>query len=246
MPRLSDTMEQGTVARWLKHEGDEVAEGDVVAEIETDKATMELQSYVDGVLLQILVGDGERAALGAPIALVGAQGEEVGGSRRRRRGPRRRGRCRRPRRRRRRAGGGAARGARAGAETATRRRQRVPGGAAQGEPDRAPHGRGGGRRPARAGRPRLRARRPDRERRRRAPDRAARDRRDEPRRRRRPPRGAAAAPAPAPRAEAEAERADDDAARDRAPHGRGEVDRAALLPDGRDRHGGRAERSARS
>src|SRR5215813_7135394 len=79
MPRLSDTMEQGTIARWLKQEGDAVAEGDVLAEIETDKATMELNSYADGVLLKILVGDGESAALGAPIAIVGAEGEQVDG-----------------------------------------------------------------------------------------------------------------------------------------------------------------------
>src|SRR3954465_7652363 len=80
MPRLSDTMEQGTIARWLKAEGDQVAEGDVLAEIETDKATMELNSYADGVLLKILVGDGESAALGAPIAIVGAEGEAVDGA----------------------------------------------------------------------------------------------------------------------------------------------------------------------
>src|SRR5215210_1771216 len=77
MPRLSDTMEQGTVARWLKHEGDHVAEGDVIAEIDTDKATMELTAFEDGVLLKILVGEGESAELGAPIALIGAEGEEV-------------------------------------------------------------------------------------------------------------------------------------------------------------------------
>ncbi len=80
MPRLSDTMERGTVARWLKAVGDEVHAGDVVAEIETDKATMEYQSDLDGVLLQILVGDGETADLGAVIALVGEPGEEVGGN----------------------------------------------------------------------------------------------------------------------------------------------------------------------
>jgi pyruvate dehydrogenase E2 component (dihydrolipoamide acetyltransferase) len=79
MPRLSDTMESGTVARWVLHEGDQVHAGDVVAEIETDKATMEYQSDVEGVLLRILVGDGESAALGAPIALVGEAGEEVAG-----------------------------------------------------------------------------------------------------------------------------------------------------------------------
>jgi pyruvate dehydrogenase E2 component (dihydrolipoamide acetyltransferase) len=77
MPRLSDTMERGTVARWLKAVGDEVHAGDVVAEIETDKATMEYQSDLDGVLLQILVGDGESADLGAVIALVGERGEQV-------------------------------------------------------------------------------------------------------------------------------------------------------------------------
>src|SRR6478752_6208596 len=77
MPRLSDTMERGTIARWLVHEGDAVHEGDVLAEIETDKATMELNAYSDGVLLRILVQDGEAAELGAPIAVVGAASEAV-------------------------------------------------------------------------------------------------------------------------------------------------------------------------
>ena len=77
MPRLSDTMEQGTVARWVKQEGDRVVAGDVIAEIDTDKATMELTAYEDGVLLKILVGEGESADLGTPIALIGAEGEEV-------------------------------------------------------------------------------------------------------------------------------------------------------------------------
>ena len=77
MPRLSDTMEQGTIARWVKHEGDHVVAGDVIAEIDTDKATMELTAYEDGVLLKILVGEGESAELGTPIALIGAEGEEV-------------------------------------------------------------------------------------------------------------------------------------------------------------------------
>jgi pyruvate dehydrogenase E2 component (dihydrolipoamide acetyltransferase) len=75
MPRLSDTMERGTVARWIKHEGDTVVPGDVVAEIETDKATMEYQSDLEGTLLAILVADGETAELGAPIAIVGQPGE---------------------------------------------------------------------------------------------------------------------------------------------------------------------------
>ncbi len=93
MPRLSDTMERGTIARWLVHEGDAVHEGDVLAEIETDKATMELNAYSEGVLLRILVQDGEAADLGAPIAVMGAEGEDVSGfsaARRRRRGRRRR------------------------------------------------------------------------------------------------------------------------------------------------------------
>jgi pyruvate dehydrogenase E2 component (dihydrolipoamide acetyltransferase) len=77
MPRLSDTMEQGTIGRWLKREGESFREGDVIAEIETDKATMEFQAYEDGTMLKILVGDGESAALGAPIAIVGAEGEDV-------------------------------------------------------------------------------------------------------------------------------------------------------------------------
>jgi|tagenome__1003787_1003787.scaffolds.fasta_scaffold20989775_2 pyruvate dehydrogenase E2 component (dihydrolipoamide acetyltransferase) len=77
MPRLSDTMEQGTIGRWLKREGDSFSEGDVLAEIETDKALMEFQAYDSGTLLRILVDDGESADLGAAIAVVGEPGEEV-------------------------------------------------------------------------------------------------------------------------------------------------------------------------
>jgi pyruvate dehydrogenase E2 component (dihydrolipoamide acetyltransferase) len=75
MPRLSDTMEEGTIGRWLVHEGDAFSAGDVLAEIETDKATMEFQAYDAGTVLRILVGDGETVALGAPIAIVGGEGE---------------------------------------------------------------------------------------------------------------------------------------------------------------------------
>jgi pyruvate dehydrogenase E2 component (dihydrolipoyllysine-residue acetyltransferase) len=78
MPRLSDTMEEGTIGRWLVHEGDAFSEGDVLAEIETDKATMEFQAYDAGTVLRILVADGETALLGAPIAIVGEQGESAG------------------------------------------------------------------------------------------------------------------------------------------------------------------------
>ena len=78
MPRLSDTMEEGTIGRWLVAEGDSFSEGDVLAEIETDKATMEFQAYDGGTVLRILVEDGESAPLGAPIAIVGDAGEQVG------------------------------------------------------------------------------------------------------------------------------------------------------------------------
>src|SRR6476469_5899914 len=80
MPRLSDTMEQGTIGRWLVKEGDSFSEGDVLAEIETDKALMELQAYDDATMLRILVKDGETADLGAPIAIVGEAGEDVAAS----------------------------------------------------------------------------------------------------------------------------------------------------------------------
>jgi pyruvate dehydrogenase E2 component (dihydrolipoamide acetyltransferase) len=71
-------MEEGTIGRWLVHEGDAFSEGDVLAEIETDKATMEFQAYDAGTVLRILVADGETAPLGAPIAIVGEQGESAG------------------------------------------------------------------------------------------------------------------------------------------------------------------------
>ena len=61
MPRLSDTMEEGTVATWNKKEGDTIVEGDILAEIETDKATMEFESFYSGVLLEIGVKEGETA-----------------------------------------------------------------------------------------------------------------------------------------------------------------------------------------
>ncbi|MFQ6394474.1 dihydrolipoamide acetyltransferase family protein [Nocardia sp. KC 131] len=71
MPRLSDTMEEGVVVAWLKQVGDKVARGDVLAEIETDKALMELEAYDDGVLEQILAEPGTRVSIGNPIALIG-------------------------------------------------------------------------------------------------------------------------------------------------------------------------------
>lgn len=77
MPRLSDTMDSGTIARWLKQEGDEIKRGDILAEIETDKANMELEAYANGVLAQILVGEGQSASLGAPIAVIAASADEA-------------------------------------------------------------------------------------------------------------------------------------------------------------------------
>ncbi|WP_174553423.1 dihydrolipoamide acetyltransferase family protein [Nocardia lijiangensis] len=71
MPRLSDTMEDGVVSAWLKQVGDPVTRGEVLAEIETDKALMELEAYDDGVLEQILAAEGTRVPIGEPIAIVG-------------------------------------------------------------------------------------------------------------------------------------------------------------------------------
>lgn len=71
MPRLSDTMEDGVVSSWLKQVGDKVTRGEVLAEIETDKALMELEAYDDGVLEQIIAAEGTRVPIGEPIAIVG-------------------------------------------------------------------------------------------------------------------------------------------------------------------------------
>ena len=79
MPRLSDTMEEGTVASWLKKEGDKVAEGDILAEIETDKATMEFESFYEGTLLHIGVQEGETAAVESLLAIIGPEGTDVSG-----------------------------------------------------------------------------------------------------------------------------------------------------------------------
>ncbi len=78
MPALSPTMEQGTLARWLKQEGDTIQPGDIIAEIETDKATMEFEAIDEGVLEKILVPAGtEDVAVGAVIALIAGEGEEA-------------------------------------------------------------------------------------------------------------------------------------------------------------------------
>jgi pyruvate dehydrogenase E2 component (dihydrolipoamide acetyltransferase) len=72
MPRLSDTMEEGTIGRWLKKPGDEIKKGDILAEIETDKATMDLEAYETGTLQQILVQEGETVPIGQVVALIGS------------------------------------------------------------------------------------------------------------------------------------------------------------------------------
>ena len=77
MPKLSDTMEEGKILKWLAKEGDEVSSGDVIAEIETDKADMEMEAFEDGVLVKIVKGEGESAAVGVVIAYIGEAGEAV-------------------------------------------------------------------------------------------------------------------------------------------------------------------------
>jgi pyruvate dehydrogenase E2 component (dihydrolipoamide acetyltransferase) len=77
MPRLSDTMEEGTVASWLKNVGDYVEEGDILAEIETDKATMEFESFNEGVLLHIGVQEGETTKVDQLLAIIGEEGEDI-------------------------------------------------------------------------------------------------------------------------------------------------------------------------
>ena len=77
MPRLSDTMEEGVVAKWLVNIGDKVSEGDILAEIETDKATMEFESFHDGVLLHIGINEGETAAVDTLLAIIGEKNEDI-------------------------------------------------------------------------------------------------------------------------------------------------------------------------
>ncbi len=79
MPRLSDTMEEGTVAKWLKKVGDKVEEGDILAEIETDKATMEFESFHQGTLLYIGIQEGDGAPVDSLLAIIGKEGEDISG-----------------------------------------------------------------------------------------------------------------------------------------------------------------------
>ena len=77
MPKMSDTMEEGIISSWLKKVGDKVNSGDILAEVETDKATMELESYDDGVLLHIGVKNGESVPVNDVIAIIGEKGENI-------------------------------------------------------------------------------------------------------------------------------------------------------------------------
>ena len=77
MPKMSDTMEEGIISNWLKKVGDKVNSGDILAEVETDKATMELESYDDGILLHIGVKNGESVPVNDVIAIIGEKGENI-------------------------------------------------------------------------------------------------------------------------------------------------------------------------
>ena len=77
MPRLSDTMEEGVVAAWLKKVGDKVSEGEILAEIETDKATMEFESFYDGTLLHIEIQEGVPASVDSLLCIIGEEGEDI-------------------------------------------------------------------------------------------------------------------------------------------------------------------------
>src|SRR5215211_2355745 len=80
MPRLSDSMEEGTILTWLKQVGDEVAVGDELVEIETDKANMAYEADVAGTLQEILANEGETLPIGTPIARIGENGDGSGGT----------------------------------------------------------------------------------------------------------------------------------------------------------------------
>jgi pyruvate/2-oxoglutarate dehydrogenase complex dihydrolipoamide acyltransferase (E2) component len=77
MPALSPTMKGGNLARWIKKEGDKIKAGDVIAEIETDKATMEFESFNEGTLLYIGIPEGETAPVDSLLAIIGKEGEDV-------------------------------------------------------------------------------------------------------------------------------------------------------------------------
>lgn len=77
MPKLSDTMSVGTLINWLKNEGDKVEPGDMIAEVETDKATMELEAFEEGILLKQVAKEGDQIPIGGAVAVIGEKGEKV-------------------------------------------------------------------------------------------------------------------------------------------------------------------------
>ncbi len=79
MPKLSDTMDTGRILKWLKKEGEKVAPGDVIAEVETDKANMDMEAYDEGTLLKVVAKEGDRVPVGGVIAILGDTGEDVSG-----------------------------------------------------------------------------------------------------------------------------------------------------------------------
>src|SRR5688500_11043299 len=79
LPKLSPTMEEGVLARWTKQEGDTVEPGDIIAEVETDKANMDFPLEDQGTILKLLVGEGDTVKLGAPVLIIGEPGEDFAG-----------------------------------------------------------------------------------------------------------------------------------------------------------------------
>ncbi|MEF8796197.1 MAG: biotin/lipoyl-containing protein, partial [Salinivenus sp.] len=77
MPKLSDTMEEGVLSAWLIDEGEEVSAGDVLAQVETDKATMDLEAFDEGVLLKKVIEEGDAVPIGQLIAVIGEAGEDI-------------------------------------------------------------------------------------------------------------------------------------------------------------------------
>ena len=77
MPKLSDTMEEGVIAKWNVKEGDKIEAGDIIAEVETDKATMDVEAFDSGTLLKIIPGEGDAVPLGGLIAVIGEEGEDI-------------------------------------------------------------------------------------------------------------------------------------------------------------------------
>src|SRR5215210_8403118 len=77
MPKMGDAMEEGTLLRWIKGEGDEVEEGDPIAEIETDKVSMEIEAEDSGTLAQLIAEEGQDVPVGEAIAFIQGEGEEV-------------------------------------------------------------------------------------------------------------------------------------------------------------------------